>query len=254
MFNIPLHLSHGLLTAANTDISVHHRDRVPNTGAILVVSNHRSVWDAPLLMVALGRSVRFACHHYMSQVPVFKDVVAAFGCFPLDEPGQRRQVFFQKASELLQDQQPVGIFPEGAQPMVRPTPPHSLSRFHRGFAHLALRMPVPALAVLPVAIAAFEETVNPIAPLKLFSLFDPSEPLFNQAGWHPSVHYHRVHLSIGHPIWITNSQRQQYHGKQAGRMARALTQSCYAEINTLLDESFSKHSRAAQLCKTAFVS
>lgn len=243
LFDFPLHLSHGLLTAAGTKVSIHHRERIPSTGAILVISNHRSFLDAPILMTAIGRSVRFACHHYMSRVPALKEAVSALGCFPLDKPGQRKSVFFQQAIDFLTARQPVGIFPEGAQPMIKVTQPRDLSRFHRGFAHLALRAPIQKLAILPVAISSVEETVNPVAPLKLFSLFDPSEPLFDQYGWHPYVNYHHVNLSIGHPIWVTNSQRQQYYGKQAGRMAKELTQSCYAEIERLLKEGFliSKH-------------
>jgi len=36
------------------------------------------------------------------------------------------------------------------------------------------------LAVLPVAIASLAEVNSSAVPLKLLSLFDPSEPLFNQ--------------------------------------------------------------------------
>ncbi|WP_031292699.1 lysophospholipid acyltransferase family protein [Leptolyngbya sp. Heron Island J] len=237
-FDLPLHISHSLLITTGTQVSVRHAERIPSMGAMLVISNHRSFLDLPLVMNALGRSVRFACHHYMSQVPVLKEIVSTLGCVPLDAPGQRRQVFFEQAIDLLQAYQPVGIFPEGARPMVQATNPNELSQFHRGFAHLALRVPVQKLAILPVAISAIEETISPMAPLKLFSLFDPSEPLFDQPGWHPSVNYHRVNLSVGSPIWITDSLREQYQGKQAGRLAKVLTRSCYGEIKNLLREGF----------------
>lgn len=223
---------------AGTQISVRHKERIPTTGAMLVISNHRSFLDAPLVMTAVGRSVRFACHHYMSQVPVMKDMVAALGCFPLESPSHRRGIFFQKAIDLLKRQQPVGIFPEGAQPMVRTTKPCQLERFHRGFAHLALRIPIQNLAILPVAISATEETVHPVAPLRLLSLFDPSEPLFDSPDWHPAINYRRVNVSIGHPIWITPSQRDRYRGKQAGRLAKELTQTCHHEIAHLMHQGF----------------
>ncbi len=60
LFDLPLHLSHGLLTATGTKVSIRHRERIPSTGAMLVISNHRSFLDAPILMTAIGRSVRFA--------------------------------------------------------------------------------------------------------------------------------------------------------------------------------------------------
>lgn len=232
----PLHLSHTLLTGLGVQISLHCSERVPATKRILLVSNHRSFLDAPLLMAAINRSVRFACHHYMSQVPLLREMVSLMGGFPLDAPRKRQKGFFRQSVKLLQSCQTVGIFPEGAQPMVQVKPPHQLSPFHRGFAHLALRAPVKELAILPVAIASTEEVRHALAPLKLFSLFDPSEPLFDRWGWHPAIVYRRVNILLGHPIWITDAQRQQYRGKGGGRLARELTQSCFDQIAGLLHQ------------------
>jgi 1-acyl-sn-glycerol-3-phosphate acyltransferase len=164
-------------------------------------------------------------------------MVSAMGAFPLDAPHRRQQHFFQQSVEMLQSQQLVGIFPEGAQPMVQVNAAHQLSPFHRGFAHLALRAPVGDLAILPVAIASAEEERHNLAPLKLFSLFDPSEPLFNCGGWHSAVVYRRVQLHFGHPLWIDDALRQQYRGRHGGRLANELTQSCWEQIAGLLRQS-----------------
>ena len=219
-FDPPLHLSHSLLSAFGTKVSIHYSERIPATKRVLVVSNHRSFLDAPLLMAAMNRSVRFACHHYMSQVPVLREMISVMGAFPLDAPGKRKKRFFQQSSNFLQSCQAVGIFPEGAQPMVQVKSPNQLSPFHRGFAHLAFRVPVEELAILPVAIASTEEERHSVAPLKLFSLFDPSEPLFDCWGWHPAIIYHRVNIMFGHPIWITEAERQQYRGRRGSLMAK----------------------------------
>ncbi|MDJ0703365.1 MAG: lysophospholipid acyltransferase family protein [Leptolyngbyaceae cyanobacterium MO_188.B28] len=233
-FPCSLHLSHWLLTSLETQTSVCYRERVPLTRNVLVVSNHRSFLDAPLLMAVLNRPVRFACHHYMSQVPILREMVTAFGAFPLDAPNQRQKTFFHQATDLMRTRQAVGIFPEGAQPMVQARQPNEIRKFHRGFAHLALRAPVQKLAILPVAIASTDETRHPVAPLKLLSLFDPSEPLFDKWDWHPAIIYHRVNLLFGRPIWITDVQRQQYQGKQGGKLAKELTLDCAGEIADLL--------------------
>ncbi|MGK7872462.1 MAG: lysophospholipid acyltransferase family protein [Xenococcaceae cyanobacterium] len=235
-FDHPLHISRWLLTALETQTSVCYGEQVPSTDNVLVVSNHRSFLDAPLLMAALNRPVRFACHYYMSQVPILREMVTALGAFPLDAPKQRQKNFFQQAISLLRGQQAVGIFPEGAQPMVQVNQPNEIRKFHRGFAHLALRAPVRELAILPVAIASTEEERHSVAPLKLFSLFDPSEPLFDCWGWHQAIIYRRVNLLFGRPIWITDAQRQQYRGRRGGRLAKELTQSCYDEIAGLLHQ------------------
>lgn len=79
-----------------------------------------------------------------------------------------------------------------------------------------------------------KETTKFPVPLKLLSLFDPSEPLFDQAGWHPMVIYQQVDVLIGKPLWVTNAQRQSYQGKQAKGVIADLTGHCQNEIKTLL--------------------
>lgn len=234
----PLQMSRLLLAALGTRLFIYHEDRIPSNAAVLVVSNHRSFTDAPLLMAALGHPIRIACHHYMGQVPVMREIVRQLGCFPLEEPEHRQQAFLQQATKLLEGHQWVGVFPEGAQPMVQLTKPSSVGKFHRGFAHLALRASVRNLAVLPVAIASQEEIVNSTVPLRLLRLFDPSEPLFEQRGLHPMVVHRRVAILVGHPLWITPRQRELYQGKQAKMVVSQIATTCRDEITKLLHQSF----------------
>ncbi len=230
----PLQISRLLLSAMGVQMYLHHRDRVPQTGSTLVVSNHRSFLDAPVLMSAIDRPIRFACHHYMGQVPVLREVVTKLGCFPLESSEQRQQSFFHQAIQLLKTRQAVGVFPEGTEPMVNSPARCEMGDFQRGFAHLALKAPVQDLAVLPIAIAVQDETKSSAVPLKLLSLFDPSEPLFNQEGWHPLVIYQRVDVLVGRPFWITPAHRQKYQGKGARAIVQHLTGHCHDEINRLL--------------------
>lgn len=241
--NSPLQTSHWFLTTLGTKLFRYYEDRVPTDSAVLVVSNHRSFMDAPILMTAVERPIRFACHHYMGQVPVMREIVTGqLGCFPLETLQYRQQSFFEQAIQLLQTRQVVGVFPEGTKPMVQFSQPNQMQEFQRGFAHLALRAviggamhpPVENLAILPVAIASLEEVNTSAVPLKLLSLFDPSEPLFNQPGWHPLVIYSRVAVLLGRPLWITPQQREKYQGKQAKTVVSELTQYCQSEIAHLL--------------------
>lgn len=238
-FDAPLHLSRGMLRALGTEVSVHYRERIPDARHIILVSNHRSPLDAPLLMSAFEQPIRFACHHYMSRVPLLREMVASMGAFPLDAHGQRQKNFFQRAVELVQSGQVVGVFPEGASPMINHLPPNQLSSFHRGFAHLALRAPVDDLAILPVAIASNAEQVHTVAPLKLFNWIDPSEPLFDGTGWHYAIIYKSVRLLFGHPIHIHESMRQRYHGRHGGALAKETTEMCRSQIISLLQQGCS---------------
>jgi 1-acyl-sn-glycerol-3-phosphate acyltransferase len=215
----------------------YYEDRIPGDASLLIVSNHRSFMDAMILMAALSNPIRFACHHYMGQVPILREIVTGqLGCFPLEAVENRQQSFFAQSQMLLKSKQMVGVFPEGAEPMVQSTQASVVGEFQRGFAHLALRSGVPDLAILPVAIASLEEVNTTGFPLKLLSLFDPSEPLFNQYGWHPLVIYQRVAVLIGRPYWVANHHQRQYHGKQAKNVVTELTEHCHSEIATLLQQ------------------
>lgn len=231
----PLEISRWLLSALSTKMFRYYEDRIPQDASVLVVSNHRSFMDAPILMAAISSPIRFACHHYMGQVPIMRDIVTQqLGCFPLEANQQRQHSFFQRSQMLLQSKQIVGVFPEGTEPMVKFTQPNTVGEFQRGFAHLALRARIPDLAILPIAIASLEEVNTSAVPLRLLSLFDPSEPFFNQPGLHPLVIYRRVAVLIGRPYWINLHRKEKYQGKQAKTAVTDLTLHCHSEIANLL--------------------
>ncbi|WP_013321451.1 lysophospholipid acyltransferase family protein [Gloeothece verrucosa] len=235
----PLPTAQGLLGATGLKMFIHHENRIPTeAGAVLVVSNHRSFMDAPVLIQALRQPVRIACHHYMSKTPILREFIQLLGCIPLESSGSRQQGFFEQAKSLLQSHQWVGIFPEGASPMLNLTHPQEIQEFQRGFAHLALKTAIPDLWVLPVAIGSIEESLMPGFPVRLLSLFDPSEPLFERSGSHPVVVYQRINVLIGRPYRISALDRQRYHGKGAKEVVNQLSDYCRQEITDLLRLSF----------------
>ncbi|MBF2065827.1 MAG: 1-acyl-sn-glycerol-3-phosphate acyltransferase [Calothrix sp. C42_A2020_038] len=233
----PVEISRALMAALSTRMFRYYENRIPQDTSIIVTSNHRSFMDAPLLMTALSHPIRFACHHYMGQVPVMREFVThALGCFPLEASHQRYSSLLKKSEILLQSKQMVGVFPEGTKPMVEVTQANQVGEFQRGFAHLALRCQVDNLAILPIAIASIEEVNTSAIPLKFLTLFDPSEPLFNQPGWHPLVVYRRVAILIGHPYWIKSQHREMYQGKKAKALVSEISSYCHSEITGLLKE------------------
>ncbi|CEJ45184.1 lysophospholipid acyltransferase family protein [Umezakia ovalisporum] len=235
--NRPLDISRYFLAALSTQMFRYHENRIPKDASVLVVSNHRSFMDALVLMSALSSPIRFACHHYMGQVPIMREIVTGeLGCFPLENEPNRQQSFFQQSQKILRSKQMVGVFPEGTRPMVTSTLPHEVGKFQRGFAHLALRSTVQDLAILPIAIASLQEVNTYGLPLRLLTFFDPSEPLFDQPGLHPLVIYRRVVVLIGHPYWVTPQHQQKYHGKQAKNVVSELTGHCHNQIATLLQK------------------
>ena len=233
----PRIVAQSLISAVNLQLTYSHTSRIPQDIPTIVVSNHRSFLDAPILIKTVPNTLRIACHHYMGQTPVVKDIVDSLGCFPLAAAKQRQKEFFVRASQLLTSRQWVGLFPEGTRPMIEPTAPHEIGEFHRGFAHLAWKVPVDNLAVLPVAIASLSETTYPSIPISWLKQFDPNEPFFKRQGLHPMLVYHRAHVAIGRPYLITKVQKQEYKGRQAKVLATDLTDYCQTQITELLKEA-----------------
>ncbi len=232
----PRLIAQSLISAVNLNLTLSYGDRIPQDIPTIVISNHRSFLDAPILIKTIPYSLRIACHHYMGEIPVVKEIVDSLGCFPLAEANQRQKQFFAQASNLLASRQWVGLFPEGTKPMIEPTAPYEMGEFQRGFAHLAWRVPVNNLAVLPVAIASLSETNYPSIPISWLKQFDRQEPFFEHQGLHPMLVYHRVKVLIGRPYLINTAQKQEYKGKQAKILATDLTNYCQNQITELLQE------------------
>jgi 1-acyl-sn-glycerol-3-phosphate acyltransferase len=232
----PRLLAQSLISAVNLNLTKSYTDRIPQDIPTIVISNHRSFLDAPILIKTIPNTLRIACHHYMGQTPVVREIVDSLGCFPLGTAEHRQQKFFEQANYLLTSRQWVGLFPEGTKPMIEPTAPHEINQFQRGFAHLAWKVPVNNLAVLPVAIASLSETNYPSIPIRWLKQFDQNEPFFERQGLHPMLVYHRVHVLIGRPYLINVTQKQEYKGKQAKRLALDLTNYCQDQITELLKE------------------
>lgn len=230
----PRLLSQSLISAVNLKLTQSHLDRIPKDIPTIVISNHRSFLDAPILIETIPNTLRIACHHYMGETPGVREIVKSLGCFPLGAAESRQRDFFRRANQLLTSRQWVGLFPEGTKPMIEPTEPHEINEFHRGFAHLAWKSTVKDLVVLPVAIASMSETNYPSIPIRWLKHFDRHEPFFERQGLHPMLVYHRVHVSIGRPYLINSAQKQEYKGRQAKELATDLTVYCQDRITELL--------------------
>ena len=229
-------IAQSLISAVNLQLTYSHTDRIPQDIPTIVISNHRSFLDAPILIKTIPNTLRIACHHYMGQTPGVREIVDSLGCFPLAEANQRQREFFRQASQLLTPRQWIGLFPEGTRPMIEPTHPNEIGEFHRGFAHLAWKVPVENLAVLPIAIASLSETNYPSIPISWLKQFDRNEPFFKRQGLHPMLIYHRVNVLIGRPYLINKAQKQEYKGRSAKLLATDLTNYCQDQITELLKE------------------
>jgi 1-acyl-sn-glycerol-3-phosphate acyltransferase len=214
------------------NVTVHNRERLPASGPLAIVCNHRSFLDPFLLTSFLNTPIHFVCHRYMGNVPVLREILQTCGGFPLTNTEWYPDLL-QHSTMLLDRGKTIGIFPEGAAPMLDTPAPTELFPFYRGFAHLALQSSARDLQILPVAIRAHSEIQLPAVPLSVLHQFDPLEPLFEKSGWHPAVIYQQVDICVGQPLSIA-PYRDRYHGRQAGKVVRDLTATLSQQVADLL--------------------
>ena len=197
----PLQISNGVVKSLQANVSVTGQDNIPDV-PLIVVSNHRSIIDPFVLMVALQRDIRFACHFFMTRVPLLNFAIRQLNCIPLEQHGSSQTPFFRCALSSLRSRVTVGIFPEGGALMTRRSTLHQIAEFQPGFAHLALRSRLSSVAILPVALKVHRDLPLPDLPMSLFRWFDPVEPVFQTDHPHPVVVYRKATVAIAPPIWL----------------------------------------------------
>jgi 1-acyl-sn-glycerol-3-phosphate acyltransferase len=127
------------LVRTRWSVDVHHADRVPETGGVILASNHIGIIDGPLLAVLSPRRV-----HALTKQEMFQGRLGRFlrasGQIPLDrfhaDPGAIRSCL-----RVVRDGGVAGIFPEGTRG------DGELRRFHHGAAYLALVTGAPVVPV-----------------------------------------------------------------------------------------------------------
>ena len=116
---------------------------VPKTGGVVVVSNHGSHLDPPILGHALGRPVAFMAKSELFRVPVLSFIISACGAYPVKRGAGDREAL-RTASNRLIEGFATGVFLDGSrQENGRVNNPKA------GAALLAARTGCP---ILPVAI------------------------------------------------------------------------------------------------------
>lgn len=123
-------------------------EHVPARGGAVLVANHQSFLDPPLIGVISPRTVHFMARRSLFDLPLLGRVLRALKSFPVrrdeaDLGAMRRTI------RILRGGAVVLLFPEGTR-----TPDGEVKAFKPGFALLAARAGVP---IVPVAIhGAFE--------------------------------------------------------------------------------------------------
>lgn len=119
-------------------------EHLPKTGAFILVANHASYFDPPLI----GTAVRHRLIHFMAKEELFHNPVMNWflrlvHTFPVRR-GRIDSEAIKESFRVLKNGEVLGIFPEGTS-----RAQGILGKFHDGFAGIAIKAGVP---VVPAAI------------------------------------------------------------------------------------------------------
>lgn len=128
-------------------LKVRGLDNIPEDGAVLLVCNHISYMDPPILGGAMPRLTRFVMYHKIYRNPILGWVFRTAKAIPIAPQKENKALMikaFDDVDNFLTAGEMVCIFPEG-----KLTPDGTIQPFLTGVDRVLSRRPVP---VVPIAI------------------------------------------------------------------------------------------------------
>lgn len=120
---------------------IYGSEHVPPIGPLLVVSNHASDFDPPILACCVRRPVAYMAKEELFRVPVLKQAIKLYGAYPVKRGSADRSAI-RSALTLLEEGWAVGVFLQGTR-----TPDARISDPKLGAALIAAKAKVPLLPV-----------------------------------------------------------------------------------------------------------
>lgn len=116
-------------------------EKVPQQGPLIIVCNHASDFDPPLLSNCMCRPVAYMAKEELFQVPVLKQAITLYGAYPVKRGSPDRSAI-RAAMHSLDQGWAVGIFLSGTR-----TPDGRVTNPKLGAAMIAAKVQVPLLPV-----------------------------------------------------------------------------------------------------------
>ena len=150
-----------------------HRERVIQTGPVIVAMNHQSFLDPPLAGNACDRAIYFLAKRSLMNAPVLGWLLPKLNVIPVDLEGNDRSAL-KALIRILRAGECALVFPEGSR-----TPDGNLQ------------------AAEPGVGLVIAKTGAPVVPMRIFGAFD-AWPIGGQLGL-----WRKITIVVGEPLYFS---------------------------------------------------
>ena len=134
-----------LVKAAGIDVHVENAELLKPDQRYVLVANHYSYFDIPVIFAAIPQPIRFLAKVSLFKIPIFGQAIGRAGFIPIDRKNRRTAVkSFDLAADRIRKGNTIVIFPEEGRARTR-----ELKPFQRGAFLLALKSQLP---IVPIAV------------------------------------------------------------------------------------------------------
>ena len=93
---------------------IYGAEHVPQQGPLLVVSNHASYFDPPILSSCIGRPVAYMAKEELFHIPILKQAIQLYGAYPVSRGAADRSAI-RSALKYLEAGWATGVFLQGTR-------------------------------------------------------------------------------------------------------------------------------------------
>ncbi|GIW22991.1 MAG: 1-acyl-sn-glycerol-3-phosphate acyltransferase [Candidatus Sericytochromatia bacterium] len=141
-------------------IEIEGRENLDYNRTYIVISNHASYIDPPLLGISIPRPIAYMAKEEIFKVPILRTIVRFNGAFSVNRK-KKDSSFIKNTIYALKNGWLVAIFPEGTRSV-----DGKLLKMRSGVARILLEEPFP---ILPVALINTHKAFPKKGKIKLFS-------------------------------------------------------------------------------------
>jgi 1-acyl-sn-glycerol-3-phosphate acyltransferase len=149
-----------------------HRERMIQTGPVILAMNHESYLDPPLAGIACDRAIYFLAKKSLLKVPVLRWLLPKLNVIPVDQQGVDRGAL-KALIRIINAGNAALVFPEGARTLDGKLQP-----------------------ALPGVGLVIARTLAPVVPMRIFGAHRALPPNQNRLRLHP------ITVVVGEPIYF----------------------------------------------------